>query len=458
MNKKSKKVPNIQRRLSRKQHADEQTQALTSSETITHYVHGPRGIHAQQQDDEWKWMIQDGLGNVRSVVDNDFAVHQSTVYDPYGNPVGLTGTQQMIYGYTGEPVDSNGLVYLRYRYYNPKTGTFISQDPYEGSMSNPMSLNRYAYVQGNPVNMTDPSGMNPAQAINSLMRNNPLAFANMMNAGVCYQGTTPTPTPIPCAMRDRNGVNVLAATAFTETDAGGVLAQDPVAVTALMMVQMNSFIASRERGWIKLGTWTQDPDDIIAPTSVPVINDIAGKVVEGYCLDSTNPLALVNSSYPSVAQDSLLQSLAGNPLARFEASIDATRADEFRADLIRQPLQYVITPLGATRAIVIGGPNVPRAWLGYQCAVGQQAVINGDPNTFTNPLSAEGNHICTPCTNVSEWWWLIPNTVTPNDRVSIGGLVGQQLGANQRYIRVSDTNLTLLLRGYGGSAYVASCI
>lgn len=62
-------------------------------------------------------------------------------------------------GFTGEPTDANDLVYLRNRYYNPELGTFLSMDPYEGDFNDPMSLNRYAYVRGNPVNLTDPSGL-----------------------------------------------------------------------------------------------------------------------------------------------------------------------------------------------------------------------------------------------------------------------------------------------------------
>ncbi len=185
MSQKRKKLPNMQRRPSRKQQASVDAQAESSGETITYYIHGPHGIHAQQTDGEWEWMLQDGLNSVRSVVDSDLAVQQSVNYDPYGNPFGLSGSEQTIYGYTGEPVDASGLVYLRNRYYNPNMGTFISPDPYEGTPSNPLSLNRYAYVQGNPVNRIDPSGMISVQAMTSLMHSNPLAFAKTMNAGLC---------------------------------------------------------------------------------------------------------------------------------------------------------------------------------------------------------------------------------------------------------------------------------
>jgi RHS repeat-associated protein len=60
--------------------------------------------------------------------------------------------------FTGEQTDANGLVYLRARYYHPELGVFTALDPVEGSMQQPMSLNRYGYVAGNVVNRVDPSG------------------------------------------------------------------------------------------------------------------------------------------------------------------------------------------------------------------------------------------------------------------------------------------------------------
>ena len=51
------------------------------------------------------------------------------------------------------------MIFLRSRYYSPLTGTFISRDSWQGDYNRPLSLNRWTYVNGNPVNYTDPSGL-----------------------------------------------------------------------------------------------------------------------------------------------------------------------------------------------------------------------------------------------------------------------------------------------------------
>jgi hypothetical protein len=45
------------------------------------------------------------------------------------------------------------------RYYVWRGGRFLSVDPVAGSISDPQSLNRYAYVLNNPISYIDPSGM-----------------------------------------------------------------------------------------------------------------------------------------------------------------------------------------------------------------------------------------------------------------------------------------------------------
>ncbi|NQM54649.1 hypothetical protein HO404_02235 [Streptococcus suis] len=45
---------------------------------------------------------------------------------------------------------------MRARYYDSEAGTFLTEDSYQGELTNPLSQNRYSYVHNNPVNYTDP--------------------------------------------------------------------------------------------------------------------------------------------------------------------------------------------------------------------------------------------------------------------------------------------------------------
>ncbi len=57
--------------------------------------------------------------------------------------------------------DHNGLYHMRARYYNPQTRRFVNRDTYTGGIKDAQSLNRYAYVEGNPLLYADPSGHIP---------------------------------------------------------------------------------------------------------------------------------------------------------------------------------------------------------------------------------------------------------------------------------------------------------
>jgi RHS repeat-associated protein len=61
--------------------------------------------------------------------------------------------------YTGEQIDPDlGMYYLRARYYQPGIGRFWNMDSFEGRQEEPLSLHKYLYCHGNPVNVVDPSG------------------------------------------------------------------------------------------------------------------------------------------------------------------------------------------------------------------------------------------------------------------------------------------------------------
>jgi len=132
--------------------------AITGPHT-THYVHGPRGILAYENNDgSWAWMAQDGLNSVMMELNDALAVNTMQHYAPYGGPFGTLGSFGS-YQFTGEHTDANGLVYLRNRYYVPGLGVFPSLDAVEGNVEQIMTLNRYGYVAGNVISQVDPSGM-----------------------------------------------------------------------------------------------------------------------------------------------------------------------------------------------------------------------------------------------------------------------------------------------------------
>ena len=45
------------------------------------------------------------------------------------------------------------------RYYSSQYGRFLSTDPLAGDITDPQTLNKYAYVRNNPIGYVDPSGM-----------------------------------------------------------------------------------------------------------------------------------------------------------------------------------------------------------------------------------------------------------------------------------------------------------
>ena len=92
----------------------------------------------------------DGHGNLVNGKDNS----STTVYDAYGNKTEDIGIGDAPFGYCGEYTDSeSGFVYLRNRYYDPSTGSFITEDPIKDGN------NWYGYCAGNPVNAWDTSGL-----------------------------------------------------------------------------------------------------------------------------------------------------------------------------------------------------------------------------------------------------------------------------------------------------------
>ena len=97
-----------------------------------------------------------------AVTDQDGKVKYSYHYTPYGELLEgeYSDTVPFLYnGQFGVTTDGNGLYYMRARYYNVDIKRFINQDVLTGTLERISSLNRYAYVEGNPVSFLDPFGL-----------------------------------------------------------------------------------------------------------------------------------------------------------------------------------------------------------------------------------------------------------------------------------------------------------
>ena len=131
----------------------------------------------------------DGYGSVSNLSAGEDSI--SYTYDAYGN-MQKTGTYGEIstdssaygspYGYNGEYSHAlTGLQYLRARYYQASTGSFISKDSYAGNIRNILSANRYTYGENNPLGYADPSGHSVLSKIKSAVSKVKTAVTNAWN-------------------------------------------------------------------------------------------------------------------------------------------------------------------------------------------------------------------------------------------------------------------------------------
>lgn len=130
----------------------------TGGTLLRRYVHGP----AIDEPIIWyegagttdrRWMHTDQLGSVVALTDADGEALAINTYDEYGVP-GSTNAGR--FQYTGQVwLPELALYHYKTRTYAPRLGRFLQTDPihFEGG------INLYAYVGNDPVNATDPFGL-----------------------------------------------------------------------------------------------------------------------------------------------------------------------------------------------------------------------------------------------------------------------------------------------------------
>lgn len=112
--------------------------------------------------DQVGFFQNDGLGSVVGTTDaaGELSGDELIRYGDFGEANHFEDSLITGDSFTGYTWDNYlGLYYARNRYYDPDAGVFVSSDPYPANRKDMLDLNRYTYVQSDPINNTDPLGL-----------------------------------------------------------------------------------------------------------------------------------------------------------------------------------------------------------------------------------------------------------------------------------------------------------
>ena len=169
--------------------------------------------HCQNGTAETRLLATDQQRSVLSALKTNLPCPQS--YTPYGHrPLG-NGLLSLL-GFNGEwpdPVTGHYLLGNGYRAFNPVLMRFNSPDSW--SPFGKGGVNTYAYCQGDPLNLTDPTG-HIGESIMNLLSS---AFSRLSSAARRAIDVTPTPTFIHKANRGfMENIRPLNKDLYTHTD------------------------------------------------------------------------------------------------------------------------------------------------------------------------------------------------------------------------------------------------
>jgi RHS repeat-associated protein len=132
---------------------DDGSSAYLHAGGLLEAVSGQQAAHA----------LPDRLGSIRGLANDGGTLQASTAFEVFGAPRSVTGAQNL-FGFTGEPSDATGLVYLRARSLDPATGRLLSADSVVPNAQGTQGYNLYAYVANDPATWADPTGHQAASA------------------------------------------------------------------------------------------------------------------------------------------------------------------------------------------------------------------------------------------------------------------------------------------------------
>jgi RHS repeat-associated protein len=121
------------------------------------------------------------LGSTIALANTAGQLTTNYTYDPSGTVTASGATSANTFEFNGTQNQGTGLYLMGARYYYPATGTFISPDPLGCTVN---STDLYEYARGDPINVSDPTGMAPCSPLNATNRNNLNSMLTGLTAGV----------------------------------------------------------------------------------------------------------------------------------------------------------------------------------------------------------------------------------------------------------------------------------
>ena len=148
-----------------REHAEVLVEQNINGKTDTSYIYGAEinggfdRISLDRFDGSTGYYLYDARGSVSGITNEEGQVYQSYRYSVTGEITFGAPQYENEYTYNGESYNPNiESQYLRARYYCVVTATFLTEDSYLGSQTEPLTLNRYNYCVSSYLNYTDPSG------------------------------------------------------------------------------------------------------------------------------------------------------------------------------------------------------------------------------------------------------------------------------------------------------------
>jgi RHS repeat-associated protein len=170
---------------------EDRTLARNKGENATCYVPSSRVDRWATKRDYQNYHF-DSRGSTVAMTDAKGVVADRFEYDSYGESLSHTGTSDTPFQFNGQygvQTDRNGLLYMRARYYNPAIRRFINQDVLFGNINPGISLNRFAYANGNPISLMDPFGL-CAQSDDARFNTDPLGYPTLEDWQVMFNDLT----------------------------------------------------------------------------------------------------------------------------------------------------------------------------------------------------------------------------------------------------------------------------